>query len=137
MKNKYISLSVLTLTIGLMSFIRSHEMEMKRSKAHFPTGAGFGMSGAPNQDNCSNCHGPEVQSGNSMNVLTMRSGNTVVTEYVPGQTYSLTLEMSVNPAKRGFDAEAFDASNQVVGTFSQIPNEGAKIIGTNATHNSV
>lgn len=134
MKSSYGKFVILILIIGLMSFVRSNKNEIKRSKKHFPNGVGWGLSGAPNEGNCSDCHGPDVQSGSSMNILTMRLGNTIVTEYIPGQTYSLTLEMSVNPNHRGFNAVAHDPSDQVTGVFSQIVGEGAQVIGDYATH---
>lgn len=139
MKNRYISFVVLLFVIGLMSFVNSKSYEIKKYKAHFPNGIDANLSGSPGNDNCSNCHGANVQSGNTMNILTLNLDNTPVLEYIPGETYVVSLEMSANPAARGFNAVVMNSDNENVGTFETIPDavtDGARASNGVATHNT-
>jgi hypothetical protein len=139
MKSKYISLIVLCFVLGLMSFIKSGRNKIYGSKIHFPNGIDADLSGSPNSSNCSNCHGANVQSGTSMNVLTLTMGGSVVNQYIPGQTYTVALEMAINPVARGFNAVVLNSLNENTGTFAAVAGtagEGARASGGVATHNS-
>lgn len=122
-----------------MSFVKSKSFEVKKYKAHFPNGIDFNLTGSPGNENCSNCHGPDVQSGNSMNLLTLKLNDNPVAGYIPGETYTVSLEMTVNPTARGFNATVLDANNEETGSFETIPDavtDGARANGAIATHNS-
>jgi hypothetical protein len=81
-------------------------------------GASPGMTGAPNESNCTQCHSGSVQNGDTENLLTILSGATPVSTYVPGQQYTVNLSMSSNPAKRGFQSTALTSTNTMAGGFT-------------------
>ena len=81
-------------------------------------GASPGMTGAPTESNCTQCHSGSVQNGDTENVLTILSGATPVNSYVPGQQYTVNLLMSSNPTKRGFQSTALTATNTMAGGFT-------------------
>ena len=137
MKKRYISCAFFIVMIGSMSFVKSESFEIKKYRAHFPNGVDANLTGSPDSENCSNCHGPDVQSGASMNVLKFNNSTTL--NYQPGASYVVSLEMSVNPAARGFNAVALDGLDQSVGTFVTIPDnvtDGARASNGIATHNT-
>lgn len=123
MKKTYIlSLSAVVL-FGALSFNRSGDYRIEKffaKNGHKLSGGGSaaGKTGAPGEGNCTSCHLGTVQSGATENVLTVLSGATPVTSYTPGQTYSVTLVMSSQPAKKGFQATALDPTNAMAGTFA-------------------
>jgi len=80
-------------------------------------GAPAGRSGAPGEQNCTACHSGSVLNGNNENVLTLLNGGNPVTNYTPGQTYTVSLSMSSNPTKKGFQSTALDANNIMAGSF--------------------
>jgi hypothetical protein len=81
-------------------------------------GASPGMTGAPNESNCTQCHSGSIQNGASENILTILDGVTPVNTYTPGQQYNVNLLMSSNPVKRGFQATALTATNGMAGGFT-------------------
>lgn len=81
-------------------------------------GAAPGMTGAPNESNCTQCHSGSILNGASENMLTILDGVTPVNTYTPGQQYNVNLLMSSNPTKRGFQATALTASNGMAGGFT-------------------
>jgi hypothetical protein len=81
-------------------------------------GASPGMTGAPNESNCTQCHSGSVQNGDTENLLTILSGAAPVSTYVPGQQYTVNLSMSSNPTKRGFQSTALTATNTMAGGFT-------------------
>jgi hypothetical protein len=83
-------------------------------------GASPGMTGAPGEANCTQCHSGNTQMGTSENLLTISSGGVPVNSYMPGQQYTVTLSMASNPAKRGFQATALTPSNIMAGAFSEV-----------------
>ncbi|MEY3047975.1 MAG: hypothetical protein RL365_13 [Bacteroidota bacterium] len=81
-------------------------------------GASPGMTGAPNESNCTQCHSGSVQNGETENLLTILNGSTPVSMYIPGQQYTVNLSMSSNPTKRGFQATALTTTNTMAGGFT-------------------
>ncbi len=121
-KNYILALSGVVL-VGALSFQKSGDFKVEKYFAkhgHKLSGGGAsaGLTGAPTEGNCTSCHSGSVQSGAAENVLTVLSGSTPVTSYTPGQNYTVTLLMSSNPAKKGFQATAWDLSNTMAGTFT-------------------
>jgi hypothetical protein len=84
---------------------------------HNNGGAAAGKTGAPGEQNCTACHAGTAQNGANENILTVLNGSTPVTSYVPGQQYTVTLAMSSNPSKKGFQATALTSANSMAGTF--------------------
>lgn len=81
-------------------------------------GVSPGMTGAPNESNCTQCHSGSVQNGDSENILSILDGVTPVNTYTPGQQYNVNLLMASNPVKKGFQATALTASNNMAGGFT-------------------
>lgn len=139
MKKNYIILSAFTIAVGVFSFQKSgNEKIEKLTNKHnlFPSGITGNYAGAPGDQNCTACHSGSTQSGSSVNSIVFASGLTPVTSYVPGQTYNVALTMTPNPSKKGFQAVAMNASNQVVGTFATVTMGGASVSSNRATHTS-
>lgn len=94
-------------------------------------GAAPGMTGAPGESNCTQCHSGAVQNGTTENVLVISQGGNPVNSYTPGQQYNVNLSMASNPVKRGFQATALNSSNLMAGSFTGVSsntsiNGGAK-----------
>lgn len=81
-------------------------------------GSPGGKTGAPGDATCTQCHSGSVQSGSGFNLVTLSSGGNPVSEYVPGTTYQVTVTMSTNNAKNGFEIVPLNPSNTMAGTFS-------------------
>jgi methionine-rich copper-binding protein CopC len=81
-------------------------------------GSGPGKSGAPGEQNCTQCHSGTVQDGSTENILTVLDGTTPVTSYIPGNSYTVSLVMNSNPAKKGFQSTVLDGSDQMAGNFT-------------------
>jgi ribosomal protein L23 len=119
MKTKFIPISFVCLSLGIFAF-RSELTELKGfHKAPINSGgAGAGRTGAPGESSCTGCHAGTAQDGANENILTLLDGTTAVTQYVPGQQYTVTLGMTSNPTKKGFQATALTSSNVMAGTFT-------------------
>ncbi|MEY4571784.1 MAG: hypothetical protein RLZ10_995 [Bacteroidota bacterium] len=111
------SCAFLTLIVSLqhvkMGSISSYHFQPQNGG-----GAVAGRTGAPGEQNCTACHAGTAQNGANENVLTLLNGSNPVTQYSPGQQYTVTLAMSSNPTKKGFQSTALTASNTMAGTFT-------------------
>ncbi len=118
MKSKFIPISFICLSLGIFAF-RTELTDLKGfHKAPINSGgAGAGRTGAPGESNCTGCHAGTAQDGTNENLLTLSDGTTTVTTYTPGQQYTVSLSMSSNPVKKGFQATALTSSNIMAGTF--------------------
>ena len=96
------------------------------NKTYIPTsssGAGPGKTGAPGEQNCTACHSGSTQDGSSVNVLTLLDGTNEVGTYVPGNTYTVRLDMTLSTSKKGFQATALlNGSNTMAGDFTSGSN---------------
>jgi hypothetical protein len=119
MKSKFIPISLFCLSFGFFAF-RTELTNIKEfHKAPINSGgAGTGRTGAPGEQDCTGCHAGTTQDGVNENILTLLNGPTPVTTYTPGQQYTVTLAMSSNPAKKGFQATALTSANLMAGTFT-------------------
>jgi hypothetical protein len=77
-----------------------------------------GMTGAPGEGNCTNCHaGSAITSGSSWDAITITG--LPASGYVPGTTYSLTLNgSSAATAKNGASLTALSPTNTMAGSFT-------------------
>lgn len=71
-------------------------------------GASAGNTGAPGENNCTQCHSGTVQAGAGFNVLEWADG---ISEYTPGETYTIQLSMTDASSKNGFQLLPLLASN--------------------------
>lgn len=101
-----------------------HTTKPLRSGGAAASGIG-GRTGGPGEGLCSDCHNGGSFSP-SATLVVRNSSNTVVTSYVPGQTYNLTFTVSATSAGFGIQATSLNASNTSVGTFSS-PSSNAQI----------
>ena len=118
---KKVLLPLLFLTSSLAIFaLRNFNLTSERFvlAPHNSGGAAEGKTGAPGEQNCTACHSGSAQSGANENILTLLDGANPVTEYAPGQQYTVTLAMTSNPTKKGFQATALTSVNTMAGTFT-------------------
>ena len=129
MKKGYILITLALTSIGFFAFQKTQtetSMLEKYMENHLQSGGGqSGLTGAPSEANCTQCHIGTAQSGATENSVLFLSGTTPVATYNPGSTYTITLDLASNPAKSGFSATALNSSNLKAGTLI-----GAGIGGT-------
>lgn len=121
MKKNYILLAVLTASVGFFSFQHSSNSELGNYNlnSHIQSGGGQpGLTGAPGENNCTQCHVGTVQDGSTENALIVLDGITPVTQYTPGNSYTVSVSMNSNPAKKGFSATALDGNTAMAGMFT-------------------
>ncbi len=123
MKKIYILPIAASILIGALSFQKSGDFKIEKYFAinghtKFSGGVAGGKTGAPGEQNCTACHTGTPQDGTTENNLTVLSGVTPITAYVPGTTYSVALMMTSSPAKKGFQATALTSSGVMAGTFT-------------------
>ena len=112
-------LLVLALTVVSFTFSETFETAHIYKKSPLNSGgAPAGRTGAPGEQNCTACHSGSVLNGDTENLLTLSNGSNPVTNYTPGQTYTVSLVMNSNPTKKGFQSTALDANNNMAGTFT-------------------
>jgi hypothetical protein len=143
MKKNYFFVGIIALGLGALSMKDSAKIEIAKfnAKAHKnANGAPTGKTGAPGEQTCTQCHSGTAQSGATENQFVVLDGFNPVTNYVPGQTYNVTLAMASTPAKKGFQAIALDGTNAMAGSFTGQTAGGTTIstAGTKqyANHNS-
>lgn len=140
MKKNYMIVSALVIAVGVLSFQKTgnESVEKYLKKQHiYPHGNSMGnVSGAPTDGNCTNCHGGTTQSGTTKNTLTLTSGATPVTTYLPGTTYNVALIMNPNPSKKGFEAVAMYGNNVIAGTTAIVTGGGTAISNNRQHHTS-
>lgn len=122
MKKNYLILSVAALALGFISFQRTGNVEVEKflvkNQHKNANGAPSAKTGAPGENNCTQCHAGSSQSGATENTFVLLSGFTPVTSYIPGQTYNVSVSMASAPAKKGFQATALSSSDVMAGTFT-------------------
>jgi hypothetical protein len=128
MKKSHILFPLGIAAISFLAFNKAPNLEISKfNKEHlFSSGGQSGLTGAPGENNCTQCHSGSTQSGATENVFTLTSGLTPVTSYVSGQTYTATVSMASNPAKKGFSATALDGTNTMAGVFTGVTIGGTQ-----------
>lgn len=134
MKKSYILFALTLSSLGFFAFKQatsevskvqkfSKEHSLINSKQN--SGGQSGLTGAPGEQNCTQCHIGTTQNGTTQNVVSFLSGTTPITTYIPGSTYTVTLQLASNPAKAGFSTTSLDGTNAKAGSLI-----GAGIGGT-------
>ena len=91
-------------------------------------GSPAGKTGAPGEGNCTQCHAGMVNSGLTTSTLTSSGNN----EYVPGNTYNLTLDIQNGSTKNGFQIVVLDSiSNSNAGNLTITDANNTKLISGN------
>ncbi|MCO4813688.1 MAG: hypothetical protein KC454_03185 [Flavobacteriales bacterium] len=146
MKKSYILGVTALASIGFLSMQNFNNASVEnyiKSAGHQLNGGGAiqGVTGAPDENNCTQCHVGNAQDGSSQNVLTLLDGITPVTQYIPGNTYGVAVTMTSGNVQEGFSATALDAATDTkAGSFSSAGAIGTTVAnGTRdyATHTSL
>jgi hypothetical protein len=129
MKKSYILTSLALASVGFFAFqhvTTETSVVEKFQKEHLFSGGGqSGLTGAPGEANCTQCHQGSVNDGTTINSFALLDGTTPVTSYVPGTTYTATLQISGAGSKAGFSSTTLDGSDNMAGLLV-----GAAIGGT-------
>lgn len=89
-------------------------------------GAPTAKTGAPGENNCTQCHAGTVLAGANQNILKVFDGATEVFSYVPGTTYKVSLALATGNVREGFGATVLENSgNTAAGSFP-----GTGLVGT-------
>ncbi|HLP53537.1 MAG TPA: choice-of-anchor V domain-containing protein [Fluviicola sp.] len=117
---------------GLLAFSNSTDYSMELSaykNSHIAdnSGAVAGKTGAPGENNCTQCHTGTAQSGAGVNTVVMTEGANVVTDYTPGTTYNVAVSIANASAVNGFQIVALNSSNAQAGTITIIPSSGTQL----------
>ena len=120
MKKQYIILPLFLVSLLGISLQNTPEIQiLKFSKTvRHNSGSPNAKTGAPGEGNCTACHVGAVQDGNTENQFILMNSSGAVTNYVPGETYQISLSLASNPVKKGFQATVLDATNSFAGTFT-------------------
>ena len=107
MKKSYLLGVTAIASLGLISMnsLDNSSIETyKKSVGHMANSSGAidGVTGAPGENNCTQCHIGNAQDGSNQNVLTLLDGVTPVTQYIPGNTYSVAVSMTTGNIQEGF-----------------------------------
>src|SRR3989338_5579451 len=122
MKKNYILGLTLIAAVGFLAVQRSGAVKVgsldKNAHILSASGAVAAHTGAPGEANCTECHSGTAQSGIGINQLLMLDGGTIVSNYVPGSSYNISLSLTAGDVKEGFQATVLDLStNSFVGDF--------------------
>lgn len=124
MKKSYILPTLALASFAFFAFQRmdSNGVIVEFKKQHLlQTGGGqSGLTGAPGEANCTQCHNDgSTQDGSTQNTLTVLEGTSPVTSYTPGNSYTVGLAIASNAnGKAGFSAVALDGTNTNAGSFT-------------------
>lgn len=126
------------LSVLFFGFQLSNRSIQKAYKPSYTNGAPAGKTGAPGEQNCTGCHSGVTQDGSIQNILMVTDGGTPVNSYVPGNTYSINLELASSPNKKGFQSTALTTTNSMAGNFSAGGNTSINASGSRkyANHTS-
>lgn len=141
-KHNYILLFALVLGMFLILSMSFNAKETISSYVHKNVnGAPVAKTGAPGESalSCTQCHAGSINNGDNQNILEVSDGVSTVTEYIPGQTYTVSLSLATGNVKEGFQATVLDiATNTMAGSFPGTGLVGSKIISSGgrdyATH---
>jgi len=115
MNKNYLFIGLAAVSMGIFAFQTetgmTESVELKKAGHLFSGGGQSGLTGAPLENNCTQCHTGSVLDGTSENVFTVvNSSLQPVTSYNPGDTYTVAIEMASDPSKKGFSSTALDAA---------------------------
>lgn len=122
MKKNYFFVGLATVAIGIFAFQSDDKVETSKfsmAEAHFQNNGGQpALTGAPGEQNCTACHSGSTLNGSTENQLIVVNAQfQPVTNYNPGETYTVSLSMNSSPSKKGFSATILDGTNTRAGSF--------------------
>lgn len=125
MKKNYFFAGLLLFSAGILAFqnegvqLTDSSVVSFKKHAKFSGGGQAGLTGAPGENNCTQCHAGSTLDGsaeNDFNITTMALQP--VTSYTPGDTYIVSLDLVSDPSRKGFSATALDGTNSMAGTLT-------------------
>jgi hypothetical protein len=127
----FLPMAVVGLT-GLLAFSNSgsYSVELsayKNSHVMDNNGPSAGKTGAPGENNCTQCHTGTAQSGAGINTVVMTDGANVVTNYTPGTVYNVAVSLANPSTINGFQIVGLNSSNAQAGTITIIPSSGTQL----------
>ena len=143
--------SYLLVAIGITSiaFIGMQKSGVEKIEKYFSknvhvkhaAGALAGKTGAPGEVSCVECHAGSTQDGTVQHTFNVLEGLAPITNYVPGNTYNVSLQLATHDVKEGFEAIVLDVQNNAMaGSFTGNNGIGTQIVSAGskdyATHTS-
>ena len=118
------SLTIVLLFFAGILFISLTAYTDNKNSSQAPTG----RTGAPGEGSCGGCHTGGSYSGQILFAM----GEDPVTEYTPGQTYTISFTAEFNAPRFGFSMTALDATDQPAGDFTVLnTNNTSKAVAAN------
>jgi len=88
----------------------------------------IGRTGAPGEGTCAGCH----SGGSYTGQILFEIGDEAITEYAPGETYTITFTSDFNAPRFGFSITALNANNQPAGDFTVLNDDNtSKAVAVN------
>lgn len=121
MKKNYLFIGLAAVSMGFFAFQNDTQMQVIQKNSG---GLAQGRAGAPgetvNDVACTQCHSGQTLNGDQENAFTIVNQSTLqpITSYTPGETYTVSVDMNSDPAKKGFSATALDGSDNMAGSFT-------------------
>lgn len=132
MKKIYLLPMAFSGLAALLAFSNSGDYSIELSaykKSHLAdnNGPSAGKTGAPGENNCTQCHTGTAQSGAGINTVVMTEGANVVSSYTPGTVYNITISIANPSSINGFQIVGLTGSNTQAGIVTLIPSTGTQI----------
>lgn len=123
MKKNYIFIGLTALSVGMFAFQTDtiqHVRKFNISNEHLQSGGGQpSFTGAPGEQNCTQCHVGSTLDGTNENQLQLLNAQfQPVTSYNAGETYTVSLALVSDPAKKGFSSTVLDGTNSMAGSLA-------------------
>ncbi len=145
MKKSYLLVAVGITSMAFIGMQKSGDAKIENfyASVHVKNAAGAqaGKTGAPGEPDCTQCHAGTAQDGTAQHTFAVLEGLNPVTNYVPGNTYNVSLQLATHNVKEGFEATVLDVQNDAMaGTFTGNNGIGTQIVSAGgkdyATHTS-
>ncbi len=122
---KYLLLSASAASVAVLGFTF-----YDNNVQAFSSGAPVGKTGAPGENNCTQCHTGSPSTNNTIITHDLQTGDL----YTPGNTYSITITNGANGQENGFQITAKDAAGNTAGEFMANTDVQIQDNGQYATH---
>ncbi len=145
MNKSYLLVAIGITSLAFIGMQRTgvEKIEKFNANVHIKHAAGAqaGKTGAPNEQDCTQCHAGTVQDGIPQHTFNVLEGLNPVTNYVPGNIYTVSLQLNTHDVKEGFEATVLDvAADAMAGSFTGNNGIGTQIVSAGgvdyATHTS-
>lgn len=105
--------------VRISRYVNTHKLDNN--------GPSAGKTGAPGENNCTQCHTGSAQNGNGVNQVILTENANVVTSYTPGTTYNVAVNMTDFSSINGFQIVALTPSNTQAGSITIIAGTGTQL----------